>query len=72
MASIFIYNSEIWTITDTCENRIQSFHKRLLRSYALNIKWPKVIKNEDVYKKTNKGQCRLAIKNGECVGSVTY
>ena len=55
-----------------CEKRIDSFHRRLLRSYVLNIKWTNVIKNEDVYKKTNTEQWLLAIKNGECVGSVTY
>ena len=62
VTSIFLYNSEIWTITDTCEKRIDSFHRRLLRSYVLNTKWPKVIKNEDVYKITNTEQWSSVIK----------
>ena len=57
-----IYNSEIWTITDAYEKRIDSFHRRLLRSYVLNIKWPKVIKNEDVHKITNTEQWSSVIK----------
>ena len=58
----FIYNSEIWTITDTCEKRIDSFHRRLFRSYVFNTKWPKVIKNENVYKITNTEQWSSVIK----------
>ena len=44
------------------QKRVDSFHRRLLRSYVLNTKWPKVIKNEDVYKKTSTEQWSLAIK----------
>ena len=28
------------------------FQRRLLRTYALNVKWPNIVKNEDVYGKT--------------------
>ena len=49
---IFLYNSELWTLTKTLENQIDSFHRRILRSHVLNIRWPKIVKNEDVYEKT--------------------
>ena len=49
---IFLYNSELWTLTKTLENQIDSFHRRILRSHILNIRWPKIVKNEDVYEKT--------------------
>ena len=32
---------------------IDSFHRRLLRDAVHNVKWPKIMKNEDVYKKAN-------------------
>ena len=48
--SIFLYNSELWTITATLAKSIDSFHRRQLR-YAINIQWPKKISNEDLYKK---------------------
>ena len=49
--SIFLYNCELWTHTTTTESMIDSFHRRLLRDAVHNVKWPKIMKNEDVYKK---------------------
>ena len=46
---VFLYNSEIWTLTDTKMASIDSFHRRLLRTAVLNIRWPARISNEDVY-----------------------
>ncbi len=51
IASVFLYNSEIWTLTKTLEEKIDAFHRKLLR-YTLNIHWPKTISNEKLYKKT--------------------
>ena len=52
ISSIFLYNSEIWTVTPTIEHQIDSFHRRLLRN-VLNIKWPKKISNNNLYIITN-------------------
>ena len=49
--SIFLFNSEIWTLNKTSENKIDSFHRRLLRK-ALNIKWPRKIASEELYRIT--------------------
>ena len=49
---IFLYNSELWTLTQTMKNQIDSFHRRLIRSHVLNIRWPKIIKNDSVYERT--------------------
>ena len=50
-ASIFLYNSELWAITDTLQDDIDSFHRRLLRR-AIDIRWPKLISNnERLYEK---------------------
>ena len=39
---IFLCNCEIWTITSSqAENTINVFQRRLLRTYALNVKWSK-------------------------------
>ena len=51
ISSVFLYNSETWAINQTLINKIDSFHRRTLR-YALNIKWPKKINNNDLYTKT--------------------
>ena len=52
ISSIFLYNSELWTITPTIEAAIDAFHRRLIRTSCLNIKWPKIINNENVYNMT--------------------
>ena len=48
---VFLYNSELWTLTKTLKSQIDNFQRRILRSYVLNIRWPKIVKNEDVYDK---------------------
>ena len=49
---VFLYNSELWTTTESLNKKIDSLHRRLLRKYVLNIKYPKIIKNEEVYRRT--------------------
>ena len=49
---IFLYNSEIWTLTINQENTINSFHRKILRKYVLNVKWPNIMNNENVYTAT--------------------
>ena len=50
-ASVFLYNSELWTTTSTLAKKIDSFHRRMLRQ-AINIHWPKKISNVNLYNKT--------------------
>ena len=50
-ASVFLYNSELWVLTDTLEKQIDSFHRKMLRR-VINIFWPKVNANERLYEKT--------------------
>ena len=52
VTSIFMYNAELWSLTATKEKKIDSFHRRLLRKACLNIRWPRVATNEEVYAKT--------------------
>ena len=59
--SIFLYNSELWTLTKTAENKIDSYHRRLLRR-AINIRWPNKISCEDLYNKTKQGKSSGKIK----------
>ena len=59
--SIFLYNSELWTLTKTAENKIDSYHQRLLRR-AINIRWPNKISCEDLYNKTKQGKWSGKIK----------
>ena len=49
---VFLYNSDLWTLTKMLENQIDSFQRQILRSYVLNSRWLKIVKNEDVYEKT--------------------
>ena len=51
--SIFLYNCEIWTTTPSQVAKIiNTFQRRLLRTYVLNTKWPNIVKNEDIHRKT--------------------
>ena len=61
VSSIFLYNSELWVITKTTEKKIDSLHRRLLRK-TLNIKWPQIMRNEEVYEKTKTEKWSKTIK----------
>ena len=45
VASIFLYNSELWTFTKNKERKIDTFQINLLRK-IMNIKWSQIITNE--------------------------
>ena len=62
ISSIFLYNCETCTLTHSHENAINSFQRRLLRMYILNVKWPKTITNENVYEQTKTKQWKHTIK----------
>ena len=50
---VFLYNCELWSITiSQTENIINSFQRRLLRSFVLNVRWPEVATNAEVYHRT--------------------
>ena len=51
VTSVFLYNSELWSVTKTFEKRIDSFQRRMLRQ-AINIRWPKKISSANLYAKT--------------------
>ena len=49
---IFLHNCKIWTIAPSQVVKINNaFQWRLLATYALNVKWSNIFKNEDVYRK---------------------
>ena len=50
-ASIFLYNSELWTVTSKISNRIDCFQRCMLRQ-AINIRWPKLISSQKLYEMT--------------------
>ena len=49
--SIFLYNCSTWVANKTINNKLDSFHRRQLRQ-CLNIIYPKIIKNEELYRIT--------------------
>ncbi len=48
--SIFLYNSELWTLTKHLENTVDVFQRHILMK-IINIRWPDKIRNEDLYEK---------------------
>ena len=50
VTSIFMYNSELWTLTKKLENEIDVFQRRLLKK-MLKIKYPNIISNVRLYEK---------------------
>ena len=40
----------MWTLTQTQENQIDAFQRKMIRINVLNVKWPRKMSNENVYK----------------------
>ena len=49
--AILLYNCELWTLTKTLDNSMNAFHRRLLRK-VIHVRWPRIIKNADLYGRT--------------------
>ena len=52
VTSVFMYNTEIWTINKKTEHTIDVFQRNLYRM-MLKIKWPHTIHNTELYKRCN-------------------
>ena len=51
VGSIFLYNSELWTVTQDLEDQIYVLQRNFLRR-ILGIKWPEKISNTELYTRT--------------------
>ena len=49
---IFLYNSELWTLTNSMQRKVDSFQRRIIRTFVLNVRWPTIVKNEEIFTKT--------------------
>ena len=54
-----MYNSELWTLTQTLENSIDKFQRKLLKR-IINVKWPRTISNKEM-KQTEMKPWRITI-----------
>ena len=52
LSTIFLHNSELWSLTETMIKSIDSFHRRMLRSFVFNVKYPVIVTNNEIYEKT--------------------
>ena len=59
--SIFLYNSELWTTTKTIADKIDSFQRKLLRQ-VMGVRWPKIVKNTELYEKTSVEKWSIIVK----------
>ena len=50
-SSVFLYNSETWTVNKTTADSLDSYHRRLMRN-AINIRWPNKISTTELYNRT--------------------
>jgi exonuclease III len=61
VCSIFLYNSELWTLTSALEHKIDTFQRTLLRR-TINVTKLDKITNKDLYSRTNSEPWSRTIK----------
>ena len=49
---IFLYNSELWTLTNNMQRKVDSFQRRIIATLVLNVQWPTNVKNREIFTKT--------------------
>lgn len=59
--SVLLYGSETWRVAKTTISKLQVFVNRCLRR-ILNIHWPEVIPNEELWRKTEETEISIQIK----------
>ena len=59
--SIFMYNSELWTLTKELEKEIDVFQRTLLRK-ILHIYWQDKVTNKELYARANSTEWSHEIK----------
>ena len=59
--SVLLYGSETWRVTKTNTNKLQTFINKCLRN-VLQIRWPEMILNEELWERTGQEQIITEIK----------
>ena len=52
IAPIFLYNSELRTLANNMQHKVDSFQRRIIRTFVLNVRWPTKVKNEEIFTKS--------------------
>ena len=47
-----LYNSELWTLTNNMQRKVDSFQLRIITTFVLNVRWPTIVKDEEIFTKT--------------------
>ena len=58
---VLLYGSDTWHVTKTNTNKLQTFINKCLRN-ALQISWPEMIPNEELWERTGQEQIITEIK----------
>ena len=58
---IFFYNSELSTLTNM-QRKVDSFLQRIIRTFVLNVQWPTIVNNEEIFTKTKLEPWSLIIR----------
>ena len=58
---VLLYGSETWRVTKTNTHKLQTFTNRCLRT-ILNIRWPEVVSNEQLWDKTTQTPIETEIR----------
>ena len=49
---IFLYNSELRILTNNMHRKLDFFQRRIFGAFVLKVRWPAIVKNEEIFTKT--------------------
>ena len=49
---MLLYNSELWTLTNNMQRKVDSFQRQIIRTFLLNVRRPTIVKNKKTFTKT--------------------
>ena len=56
----FLFNSELWTLTNNMQGKVDLFHGRIIKTFVLSIRCPTIVKKK---KKNCQNEIRTVVYN---------
>ena len=48
---IFLYHSQLLTLINNVQRKVDSFRRRIIKIFVMNVPWPTIVKNEEFFTK---------------------
>ena len=66
----FLFNSELWTLTNNMQGKVDLFHGRIIKTFVLSIRCPTIVKKKKKTAKTKLEPLSIIIEKRSVKGLI--